>query len=285
MLTIAPQILEVPTADVYCKQRRRERGGSQYSVQTQSSNSRSAQNPAQDFARDFAQRAGNHLASPLAKRPAKQQIHQIRENGLLFEVDFSSHLDTGLFLDHRQTRVFLRDQARRKNALNLFAYTGSASVYLAAGGAQSVTTLDLSRRYLEVAQRNMTQNGFTGKNYNFEQTDVLRWVKEHRHDNQKFDLIFCDPPTFSNSTSMGVRSWDVQRDHGELLIALSRMLAREGQIVFSTNRKSFTLEDALLIRAGVNAKEITTRTIPPDFERAKGVHPVHRCYVLQRAQK
>ncbi|MDR2714017.1 MAG: class I SAM-dependent methyltransferase, partial [Coriobacteriales bacterium] len=250
VLSVAPRILDVPLANVYLKTRRRAKGGSQY-------------------------------ASPETEASKEPTTKIVGENGLLFEVDFSSHLDTGIFLDHRLTRALLREKATGLDTLNLFAYTGTASVYMAAGGASTVTTVDMSNTYLATAERNMRRNGFKGESYPFVQADVLRWVADHRHDKQKYGLIFCDPPTFSNSSSMGSRTWDVQRDHAELLIALSRMLTPDGVVVFSTNLRSFTPEMEPLQRAGVTLKDITAQTIPQDFERNQ---KIHHCYLVQRVR-
>ena len=260
VLTVAPRILKVPLSQVFLKTRLRAQGGSQYAEQA------TAQHAEKPAVEETA--ATVPLRSPL-----------INEGGLRFELDFTSHLDTGIFLDHRQVRALLRESASGKDTLNLFAYTGTASVYLAAGGAKTVTSVDLSKSYLRIAQRNMERNGFSGPRFVYDHADVLRWVQDHRHAPQKYGLIFCDPPTFSNSTSMGSRTWEVQRDHGELLIALSRMLAPEGMIVFSTNRRDFAPDLELLRRAGVSLKDITASTIPADFERNKRIH---QCYLVSR---
>jgi 23S rRNA (guanine2445-N2)-methyltransferase / 23S rRNA (guanine2069-N7)-methyltransferase len=245
VLLAAPEVLEVPTANVFLKQRQRSKGGEQYT----------------------------------SDRTARPMPHLIEENGLIFEVDFSSRLDTGIFLDHRMTRLLLKQHARGADCLNLFAYTGTASVYLAAGKARSVTTVDLSHTYLDWARRNMKHNRFTGSAYRFEQADVSAWVREHRHDAEKYGLIFVDPPTFSNSARMGHRIWEVQHDHAELLIALSRMLTPNGTIVFSCNLRGFKPDIATLTKARVAIEDITTRTIPPDFERNS---KIHHCYLITR---
>jgi 23S rRNA (guanine2445-N2)-methyltransferase / 23S rRNA (guanine2069-N7)-methyltransferase len=250
VLALAPEILGVSASDVFLKQRKRSKGGRQY--------------------------------AELAQGQSKAGCHYVSEAGLLFEIDLASHLDTGIFLDHRDTRMMLQGMAAGRDALNLFAYTGTASAHMAAGGAASVATVDLSASYLDVARRNMAANGFKGERFSFEQADVLRWVGEHRHSESKFGLIFCDPPTFSNSSSMGKRSWDVQRDHGELLIALSRMLAASGVVVFSTNLRGFKPDEALLAKAGVELEDVTARTIPEDFRRPANANPVHRCYIARR---
>ncbi|MCL1847955.1 MAG: bifunctional 23S rRNA (guanine(2069)-N(7))-methyltransferase RlmK/23S rRNA (guanine(2445)-N(2))-methyltransferase RlmL [Coriobacteriia bacterium] len=249
-LVLAPAILEVPTTNVFSKQRKRDKGGSQYAKDPSSSSSR----------------------------------HVVEENGLLFEVDFSSRLDTGLFLDHRLTRQMLRERAEGQDVLNLFAYTGSASVYMAAGRARGVTTVDLSQTYLAWAKRNMERNGFKGAAYQYIDTDAVRWVQEQRRarqgsGQQRYGLIFVDPPTFSNSTQMGQQTWDVQRDHAELLIAVSRILTSSGVAVFSTNLRSFKPDVETLARARVRLTDISAQTIPPDFDRNPRIH---RCYLVER---
>ena len=122
----------------------------------------------------------------------------------------------------------VRKMAAGKRFLNLFAYTGSATVQAAAGGAVETVTVDLSQTYLDWAERNMEQNGFTGRAHSFERGDVMNWITDCRRSPRRFDLIFVDPPTFSNSKSMGKRTWDVQRDHVELLVGVSRLLTKEG---------------------------------------------------------
>jgi 23S rRNA (guanine2445-N2)-methyltransferase / 23S rRNA (guanine2069-N7)-methyltransferase len=173
----------------------------------------------------------------------------------------------------------LKDRAKGLDCLNLFSYTGAASVYMAAGGARNVTTIDLSRTYLDWAQRNMRHNRFTSGQYCFEQADAVAWAQAHRHDAEKYGLIFVDPPTFSNSARMGARTWDVQRDHAELLIALSRMLAPGGAVVFSCNLRGFAPDTATLEKAKAEIKDITAQTIPPDFERNP---KIHHCYLVTR---
>jgi 23S rRNA (guanine2445-N2)-methyltransferase / 23S rRNA (guanine2069-N7)-methyltransferase len=244
-LRASREILNVPTGNVYLKQRLHSKGGEQY--------------------------VGDEAARPTP--------HLIMEDNLIFEVEFERHLDTGLFLDHRTTRALLRKHAKGLDCLNLFAYTGAASVYMAAGGARGVTTIDLSRTYLDWAQRNMRHNHFVGGQYRFEQADATLWAQAHRHDAEKYGLIFVDPPTFSNSAQMGSRTWDVQRDHAEMLIALSRMLTANGLIIFSCNLRGFAPDVALLGKAKVAIKDITTQTIPPDFERNP---KIHHCYQITK---
>ena len=242
-LELAPTILDVSADQVFLKVRQRARGGSQYAElsvgrderTSERSSSRSSdqgtgrssdQGTERDLGRSTSRSASRSASrGASSSKPARSSgLLRVREGGLLFEVDLAGRLDTGLFLDHRMTRELLRSKAQGQDTLNLFAYTGTASVYMAAGRAKSVTTVDLSQTYLNWAQRNLELNGFKGQRYRFEQADATRWVQDHRHDAEKYGLIFVDPPTFSNSSRMGERTWDVQRDHAELLIAVSRML-------------------------------------------------------------
>ncbi len=247
VLAVVPTILDVDAKNVFLKVRERARGGSQYGV------------------------AGRNGV-----------VGQIEEGGLLFEVNFSDYLDTGIFLDHRITRSMIRDDCESKRFLNLFAYTGTATVYAAAGGALSTTTVDLSQTYLDWAGRNLANNGFrVGEHHELVRADVTRWVSEQRRTKFRWDVIFCDPPTFSNSAKM-TDTWDVQRDHVELLIGISRLLTRDGVAIFSCNRRGFKLDVEPLEKAGVLFEEITARTVSEDFERS---HGGHRCWIVRRAPR
>ena len=173
----------------------------------------------------------------------------------------------------------MSQHARDARFLNLFAYTGTASVYAAGGGARSTMTVDLSQTYLDWARRNMAANGFAGEAHSFERADVMKWITEARRSGRRYDLIFVDPPTFSNSKAMGKRTWDVQRDHVELLIGVSRLLARGGVCAFVCNLRSFRPDEAALAKAGVSIEDITPSTIPEDFARNP---KVHHCYLVRR---
>ncbi|MER3499251.1 MAG: SAM-dependent methyltransferase [Chitinophagaceae bacterium] len=185
----------------------------------------------------------------------------VEENGLNFIVNLSDYLDTGLFLDHRLTRQMVKEEAAGKDVLNLFAYTGSFSVYAAAGGANTVTTIDLSKTYIEWAKRNMYLNGFADEEkYQFLQADVLQWLPQQSLAN--FDLIILDPPSFSNSQRME-DFLDIQKDHPRLINDCLRLLRRGGMIYFSTNLKKFTIySDAIQSK---NIIDITRATEPFDF--------------------
>ncbi len=195
----------------------------------------------------------------------------VEEGGLALRVNLFDYLDTGLFLDHRPLRSRIRAQARAGRFLNLFAYTATASVHAAAGGARSTTSVDLSATYLEWAARNFVLNDLTGSRHALVQADVLEWL---RHDRGEYDLIFVDPPTFSNSKR--AEDFDVQRDHCALLDLCAARLARDGLILFSNNARRFTLDPGLTDRFAVS--DVTASTIPFDFARNARIH---RCYELR----
>ncbi|MEI3376990.1 MAG: bifunctional 23S rRNA (guanine(2069)-N(7))-methyltransferase RlmK/23S rRNA (guanine(2445)-N(2))-methyltransferase RlmL [Coriobacteriales bacterium] len=253
-LNIASVVLDVPADDIFVKRRVRAKGGSQYA-------------------------RNETVWSDTSVSFARSGALVTQENGLLFEVDLASYLDTGLFLDHRDTRELVGKLAAGKSFLNLFAYTCTASVYAAARGAKFTTSVDLSNTYLQWGERNMELNGLMNGHQEFIRADCVEWVTQTRHTKMRWDLIFVDPPTFSNSAKMRQRGWDVQRDHAELLIGVSRLLTRGGAAVFSCNLRGFKLDRETIERAGVQVVDITDKTIPLDFERhAK----VHHCFVLRR---
>lgn len=191
---------------------------------------------------------------------AKEMV--VEEGGLKFIVNLSDYLDTGLFLDHRITRQRLKEQCRGKRILNLFAYTGSFSVYAAAGDAEEVVTVDLSKTYLAWAKKNMELNGFTDAGrYKYVHADVKQYLKTIAP--EYYDLIVMDPPTFSNSQRME-DVLDIQRDHAELINDCLKGLKTGGVLYFSTNNRTFVLEADKITAAAV--KDITKLTTPFDFE-------------------
>jgi len=234
------RVLEVPKDRVFFKARRRQRDFSQY--------------------------------QRVARTGAGQVVE---EAGHRFWVNLADHLDTGLFLDHRQTRQRVAAEADGARFLNLYAYTGSFTVYAAAAGARSTTTVDLSRRYLAWAERNLALNDLAGPAHRFESADCVAWLADAAARGERYDLIVCDPPTFSRSKRMrGV--FDVQKHHPALLAAVERLLSERGVLYFSTNFRRFRLDpDAF---AGLEAKEITKQTIPPDFRDKR----IHRCWRAAR---
>jgi len=191
-----------------------------------------------------------------------QHEFEVEENGLKFLVNLSDYLDTGLFLDHRITRQLVREQSAGKKVLNLFAYTGSFSVYAAAGGASEVVTADLSNTYLTWAERNMKLNGFADViMYKYVQADVVQYLKTIPAG--YFDIIVMDPPTFSNSKRMD-DFLDIQRDHAGLINDCLRGLKEGGMLFFSTNYRKFILEEAKIKATAIS--DITKATTPFDFE-------------------
>ena len=202
-------------------------------------------------------------------RPADKQgkFEIINEGGYRFYVNFTRYLDTGIFLDHRITRSMIEAMAKGKRFLNLFSYTGTATVYAAGGGAVSTLSVDASQTYLDWTRRNLELNGlFEGKHALF-RGDVLSWIKTEKG---KYDLIFLDPPTFSNSKSRP-DLFDVQKDHAPLLLRLGRVLAPGGIILFSTNYRKFRLNQEVLSEI-YTPEDITAQTIPFDFSRNGKIH-------------
>jgi 23S rRNA (cytosine1962-C5)-methyltransferase len=216
-----------------------------------------------------AGRRGQYL-----KTADKRSEYIVRENELKFIVNLSDYLDTGLFLDHRITRQKVKAEAKDKKVLNLFSYTGSFSVYTAAGEASEVVTVDLSKTYLEWSKRNMQINGFTDPvKYQFIQADVSKYLADI--EKNYFDLIILDPPTFSNSKRMD-DILDIQRDHVKLINDCLRVLRPGGKIYFSTNYKKFVIDKGPIQSSTI--KDITKQTTPFDFEgRLNRV-----CYLIEK---
>ena len=217
------------------------------------------------------------------KQDKKDYTLTVSENGLKFIINMYDYIDTGLFLDHRKTRQLVKTLANKRSFLNLFAYTGSATVYAAAGGASSTTTVDMSNTYLNWAKENMSLNGYADnvyaqKKHRFIREDCLKWMQQAIDDKQKYQLIFIDPPTFSNSKKMET-SLDINRDHVALLSGCLALLADDGRIIFSTNARSFKLDSS--IREDCFIKEITAKTTTEDFRRK----PLHRCWCLAKQEE
>lgn len=203
----------------------------------------------------------------------KGEYFYVNEYGAQLWVNLTDYLDTGLFLDHRLTRKMVGEMAKGKDFLNLFAYTGSATVHAALGGAKSTTTVDMSNTYLNWAEQNLILNDIEGKQHKLIQADCLQWLEKC---DRQFDLIFVDPPTFSNSKRME-DSWDVQRDHIKLMRNLKRILRSNGTIVFSNNKRGFKMDFEALDELGLSAVEISAKTLPLDFERNK---QIHNCWIV-----
>ena len=207
------------------------------------------------------------------KLAQKSETLTVVEYGVKLSVNLHDYLDTGLFLDHKLTRRQIGQMAQGKDFLNLFAYTGSATVHAACGGAKSTTTVDMSNTYLDWAKQNMQLNGQVGRQHRYEQADCLQWLE---HCDKQFDLIFIDPPTFSNSKRME-QSFDVQRDHIQLMKNLKRLLKARGKIVFSNNKRHFKMDVEGLGELSLVAENISHKTLPMDFARNKHIH---NCWVI-----
>lgn len=186
----------------------------------------------------------------------------VQEDGLKFKVNLSDYLDSGLFLDHRITRHMVREDAKDKKVLNLFCYTGSFSVYAAAGGAATVTSIDLSKTYLQWAEDNLRLNGlFDPAKHHYIHADVLQHLDELKL--HTYDLVILDPPTFSNSKRMK-DFLDIQRDHVELINKVLLATRKDGVIYFSNNLRRFVLDEANIQASSI--KNITAQTVPFDFQ-------------------
>lgn len=243
-LQVIRHLLGVPHSQLFIKKRRKQRGTEQYQ-----------------------KRSG--AADKTGKAGKTGKLYEVHEGGNCFLVNFTDYLDTGLFLDHRKTRAMLAELTDGKTFLNLFAYTGSATVYAAQGGAVSTRTVDLSEKYLIRAQANLALNGFGGALHQFSEADCLQWLKSCR---DRYGVIFVDPPTFSNSRHKKI-VFDVQQDHPELLRLAMNLLTRDGVLVFSTNFRKFQLDTELEEEFVV--REITDLTLPEDFQ---GKGNIHRCW-------
>ena len=243
-LSVMPEVTGVAFEHIHLRTRRKQKGASQYD-----------------------------------KLGARGRQHVVEEGGLKFLVNFDDYLDTGLFLDHRLTRSRVRQLSQGQRVLNLFCYTGSVSVYAAAGGARSTTSIDLSRTYLDWADRNLALNGYGGEAHQLVHADCLAWLSEQARSGPAYDLIFLDPPTFSNSARMqGVL--DVQRDQMRMVDDCMQLLAPGGLLLFSNNAQRFQFDEGLVERHAVT--DISAATIPFDFQRNPRIH---RCYEIRHRQQ
>jgi 23S rRNA (guanine2445-N2)-methyltransferase / 23S rRNA (guanine2069-N7)-methyltransferase len=235
LLSEIPKVLGVDNAQVFLKIRKKQRSTDQYE-----------------------------------KHDDQGRFHIIEEGGCKLWVNFEDYLDTGLFLDHRPIRKLIQQQANNKRFLNLFAYTGSATVHAAMGGAKSTTTVDMSNTYIEWAKKNMALNKNAGE-HEFIQADCLDWLNTEANeaDKKQYDLIFLDPPTFSNSKRMD-DVFDVQNDHVQVIKNATALLADNGVLYFSTNFRRFKMELSAL--SDLVIEDISASTIPEDFLRNPRIH-------------
>jgi 23S rRNA (guanine2445-N2)-methyltransferase / 23S rRNA (guanine2069-N7)-methyltransferase len=197
----------------------------------------------------------------------------VREGDARLRVNLFDYLDTGLFLDHRPLRLRIAQEAEDTRFLNLFGYTGAATVHAAVGRARQTTTVDLSATYLQWCADNLQVNGFSGARHQLVQADALQWLHAHRG---QYDQVLCDPPTFSNSAR--AEDFDVQRTHVPLLRAAVERLAPDGVLYFSNNFRRFRLDGDAVAEFAV-VEDISAQTIPPDFARDVRIH---RCWRLRR---
>ena len=228
-----------PAEHIHLKQRSRQRGSSQYEKTGRSG---------EDFI--------------------------VHENGRAFWVNLDKYLDTGLFLDHRNTRALVGSEAQGKRFLNLFSYTGSFSVYAATGGATSSETVDLSNTYLDWARRNFELNRIKPEQHRIIRADVFQYLQNAAAEGKRFDLIVMDPPSFSNSKKM-LDILDIQRDHPRLIREAMQLLEPGGTLYFSNNLRSFELEPTVAKRHAV--AEISRQSVPEDFRNRK----IHRCWTIK----
>ena len=235
LLAAAREVFELPPERVALKTRERGKGGSKYGR--------------------FAQRG---------------EMLTVAEHGARLQVNLFDYLDTGLFLDHRPLRGHMAERARGQRFLNLFCYTGVASVEAAVAGAASTTSVDLSGTYLQWCADNLALNGMGGHNHRLVQADAMRWLEA---ETARYDVIFCDPPTFSNSAKAA--DFDIQREHVRLLMAAVQRLAPGGVLYFSNNFRRFKLDEEA-VGEFAHVEEISPSTIDPDFERNNRIHRAWR---------
>ena len=236
VIYLAAQTFDIAPSNIVVKQRKQQKGTSQYQKSQRTDKSK------------------NNMT--------------VDEYGVKFKVNLHDYLDTGLFLDHRLARRFMQQNCKDLRVLNLFAYTCSASTHAAVGGAKSVTSVDMSNTYLKWGQENFALNGLNSPRYHFEQADCLAWLEQAKGE---FDFIFLDPPTFSNSKRMK-KEFDVQRDHIKLFTWVKRILAKEGTLLFSNNKRGFKMDEEGLLDLGLIAENISDKTLSPDFKRNQQIH-------------
>ncbi len=181
------------------------------------------------------------------------------------EVIVHDYLDTGLYLDHRPVRRMIAESSRGRDVLNLFCYTATATVHAALGGAKSTTSVDLSRRYLIWAERNLDHNRLDRGRHGLIGADVRDFLADDR---RRYDLIYVDPPTFSNSKR--ARDFDVQREHVELIKSAADHLQPGGELIFSTHHRRFRLDEGALGSFAI--EDLSRATIPRDFQRNQRIH-------------
>ena len=237
IMTVLPELLDIERSHIYFKTRRKQKGNNQYNR--------------------FAQEGVREV---------------IEENGSRFWVNFTDYLDTGIFLDHRIVRSSIKDRAKDQKFLNLFCYTGTATVLAAAGGAKRTVSVDASKTYIDWARDNMALNGFGERKHSFVKEDCFTYLKSCR---DRFDLILLDPPTFSNTKSTR-STFDIQRDHVSLIKLAAGKLEQKGLLIFSNNFRKFKIDMESL--SNMEIKEVSESTISEDFKRN---HKIHRSWEIR----
>ncbi|MCK4501966.1 MAG: class I SAM-dependent methyltransferase, partial [Desulfuromonadales bacterium] len=238
VLAALPQVLDITPDKVHLKVREQQKGNQQYD-----------------------------------KRAQRGILKEVREGNCRFLVNLTDYLDTVLFLDHRPTRQLVQKLAAGARFLNLFGYTGTATVHALMGGAEATTTVDMSRTYLEWAKKNIALNHFDPAEEELIQADCLNWIDTAT---AEYDLIFLDPPSFSNSKSM-TDTFDVQRDHVDLIRNTLRLLAPGGTLIFSNNFRKFKIDSEAL--SDLNITDISGKTLPRDYARNPRIH---NCWQISR---
>lgn len=203
------------------------------------------------------------------------ELLEVREGQARLLVNLHDYHDTGLFLDHRPVRRLLAQKARGKRFLNLFCYTAAATVQVALAGASESTSVDMSGPYIEWARKNMQRNKINPYGHQFVQADCLKWLADAFEQQHAYDLILLDPPSFSNSKRMD-DVLDIQRDHGALIDRCVNLLAPGGELVFSTNRRKFKMDDDLA--ADFLFEDVTQSTLDADFQRGAAAH---KCWIIK----
>lgn len=220
----------------------------------------------------YKQRSRQRGKEQYTRQDSRGELLTVREGDAKLLVNLNDYLDTGLFLDHRPLRLRIAKEAGGKDFLNLFCYTGAATVHAALGGAQSTTSVDLSNTYLNWLSKNLAVNKIGEARHTVIREDCQSWLERERN---RYDLILLDPPSFSNSKSMA-DSFDVQRDHADLIRKAMAVLREEGQLYFSNNRRGFKLDESL--QEEFQCEDITRQTLPPDFQRNR---KIHCCWVIR----
>jgi 23S rRNA (guanine2445-N2)-methyltransferase / 23S rRNA (guanine2069-N7)-methyltransferase len=251
-VAIVPEVLGMSAAEVRVKVRRRQKGESQY----------------------------ERLA-------VTGRFHVVREGRARLLVNLDDHIDAGLFLDHRPTRAMVAELAAGRALLNLFCYTGAVTVQAALADATATTSVDLSKTYLDWAARNLELNGLAGPAHSLVRADATQWLAERSSavaasgttaGPGRYGVVFLDPPSFSSSNAME-GTLDAQRDHVSLIRDAAALLEPDGVLVFSTNLRTFRLDEAALAAEGLSVENVSAKTVPPDFERNPRIH---RCFLVRR---